>query len=343
MPDVTSTLAMHLCAEVLVLILQVDLAALCADVEFTYYEMTPCAAISVSPSDQPKHTWGSTDWAKATAEVQVAISSSVADQLKLETDSDPYGACVTYAFQQGFARDTAMQLSRLQTLQDQVFGIMLPDLVGQGLAAAAPTIERMKQRAFDDMYYDDTKETLNKLDQGIQGCLIDQIYRRVCKPLELPSDFVLEECAEAHTRRHELHHQLNTLQLAQQKIDNIHEAVCTETTLQNLLVSPASSQTSTDSSQAACIKINHVAHTATLTDAGTPCDAAALKQAPRSNTDTLIDDWSSVSSSSSADAVHLDKLADAESDSGLSAQAAQEKKKPLPSKSKGKGKGKAKA
>lgn len=101
----------------------------------------------------------------------------------------------------------------------------------------------MKQRAFSDMYCDDTKGTFVKLSKGIQGCLTDQIYRHISKPLELPH-FVLEEAEEVQLQRAQLHHQLHTLQIAQQKISNIHEAVRTETTLQkDLLGSPVSSPT----------------------------------------------------------------------------------------------------
>lgn len=177
--------------------------------------------------------------------------------------------------------DTDMQLSRFQTLQAKVFGDVLPQLVGQALGAADLTIQCMKQRAFSDMYCDDTKQTFVKLSKGIQGCLTDQIYRHISKPLELPH-FVLEEAAEVHAQRAQLHHQLYTLQIAQQKISNIHEAVRTETTLQkDLLGSPVSSPT-------------------------------VSQQLYNNNTDSMTEEWFDTSSASSADSGQLVTSHDAE-------------------------------
>ena len=63
------------------------------------------------------------------------------------------------------------------------------------------------------------------------------ICRRMSTPLELScQDFVLQEDAEVHAKRAQLHDQLNRLQIAQQKIGKIHEAVCTETRLQKDLL-----------------------------------------------------------------------------------------------------------
>ena len=224
-----------------------DLAALCKCIAWSMnVEVTPGTALWAYRSKQQRHTWGTTDWAQCTEKTHDAISKALADELSIEGGCSTYLACIQ-AFHGAFAKDTPIKLSRFETMQEQVFGALLPELVKQALAAAAPTVERMKQRAFDDMYYDDTKEAFVKLSKGIQGCLTDHLYRRVSKPLELPSHFVLEEAAEVHARRAELHHQLTRLQIAQRKISNIHEAVCTETALQkDLLCSPVSLQTSSD-------------------------------------------------------------------------------------------------
>lgn len=209
-------------------------------------EVTPGTALSAYRSKQQRHTWGTTNWAQSTTKTHDAISKALADELSIEGGCSTYLACIQ-AFRGAFAKDTPMKLSRFETMQDQVFGALLPELVKQALAAAAPTVERMKQRVFDDKYCDDTKEAFVKLINGVQGCLTVHLYRRISKPLELPSHFVLEEAAEVHARRAELHHQLTRLQIAQQKISKIHEAVCTETTLQkDLLCSSASLQTTSD-------------------------------------------------------------------------------------------------
>lgn len=317
------------------LILQVDLDALCTDIAWsTQVEVTSGTSLWAYRSKQQKHAWGTADWAKCTAEAQDAISTAIAADLDIHTGCGTYLACI-HAFQQGFAKDTPMRLSRFQTLQNQVFENLLPELVKQSLVAADPTIERMKQRTFDDMYYDDTRESFVKLSKGIQGCLTDQVYRRLYKPLQLASDFVLEEAPEVHARREELHQQLHRLQVAQQKIGNIHETVCTETTLQkDLLGLPASSETSV-SSPSVSSPICPVASTAPLIDQGTRRDQAV--EQPHSGglrpvVDRMKEDWSSLSSASSTELPEA--LFDVEAHSALGTQTAQEKKtkslSPLP-------------
>lgn len=117
-----------------------------------------------------------------------------------------------------------------------VFQERLPDLVLQALAAAAPIIERMRLRAFDDMYYNSTTDTSIKLSKGIQGCLTDQIFRYLSKPFDPPAGFVLEEASHVQARRAELNQQLQRLEIAQDSINHIQEAVCTSTTVQGDLL-----------------------------------------------------------------------------------------------------------
>lgn len=224
------------------LALQVDIPALCRDIAWScLVDVTPGVALWAYRSKQQRHPWGTAEWAHSTAEAHDAISGAIADHLDVETGCLPYLACIQ-AFQDAFANNTPMQLSRFQSLQTAVFNTLLPELVGKAFSAAAPAIDSMKQRAFNDMYCDDIKDTFVKLSKGVQGCLTDQIYRRLSKPLKLSSRFVLEEAAEVQARRAELHNKFCRLQIAQQEISNIHEAVRTETTLQNsLLGSPVSS------------------------------------------------------------------------------------------------------
>lgn len=76
---------------------------------------------------------------------QAALSAVIADHLNLEAGCETYLACIQ-AFEQGFAQDTPMQLSGFYTLQATVFNTLLPALVQQGLLAAAPIVEHIKQR-----------------------------------------------------------------------------------------------------------------------------------------------------------------------------------------------------
>lgn len=308
--------------------LQVDLAALCKRIAWSnYVEVADGAALWAYRSKQ-KHAWGTPDWAKHTAIAQDNIASAIADQ----TNSSTHLAC-TQAFQQAFDKDTSMRLRRFQTLQHHILETLLPAVVNEGLAAAAPSLERMKQRAFDDMYSDDTKMTFIKLSKGIQGCLTDQIHRRLCKPLQLPSHYVLEEAPEVHARRTELHQQLDRLEIAQQKINNIHEAVCTETALQKDLLSlAASSETASDSSQTASPLVGPVASTATLLDGATRPNRALTKE-PYTSTDDLqqsadgeTEDWSSVSSSSLPEFDQSEVTPDAEASNASSTQTTQQEK-----------------
>lgn len=305
------------------LALQVDLAALCKRIAWSnHVEVADGAALWAYRSKQ-KNAWGTPEWAQQTAAAQDDISSAIADQ----TDSDTHLAC-TQAFVQAFEKDTPMRLSRFQTLQNHILETLLPKLVKQGLVAAAPTINRMKQRTFGDMYCDDTKETFIKLSKGIQGCLTDQIYRRLCKPLQLAPSFVLEEAPEVLAKRTDLHQQLHRLTIAQQKIGNIHEAVCTETAVQKDLLSlPTSSETASDSSEPTTPHIDPATPATTLQDQGTRPNQAVSEEPHnddlQQSTDRVAEDWSSLSSSSSPDSVHSEPP-DVEANDASSTQTAQQ-------------------
>lgn len=161
--------------------MQGDLAALCKRIAWSSYVEVEDGVALWAYRRKQKHAGGTPKWAKQTASAQDDISSAIADQ----SDIDTHLAC-THAFHQAFEQEPPMHLSRYQTLQDHVLETLLPELVKQGLVAAAPTIERMKQRTFDNMYCNDTKETFIKLSKGIQGCLADQIYRRPLQAFAAP-------------------------------------------------------------------------------------------------------------------------------------------------------------
>lgn len=114
---------------------------------------------------------------------------------------------------------------------------MLPEVVQNALAAAAPAIERMEQQVFDDMYCDDTKQSFVRLSKGIQGCVTCHLFKSLQQQFLLPSNFVLEEDEVVSSRRASLCEQLKRLGVAQGSISNIQEAVRTETTTQSDLLS----------------------------------------------------------------------------------------------------------
>lgn len=325
------------------LALQVDFDDLCYKIAFGYMvKLTAGICLWTCGSQQPRHPWGTAEWAGSTAKAQDAISSAIADHLDVKRGCKPYQVCIQ-AFQLAFAKDTPMQLSRFQTLQTELLANVLPEAVQQALSAAAPTVERMKQLAFDDMFYNDVQDTFAKLSRGIRGCVTDQIYRRLSNPLELSSQLVLEEAAEWQAWRAELHHQLQTLQTAKHKISSIHETVRTQTTFQkDLLGSPASSKTASNSLETTLSDLhlspieeethcnpdgNHTPHrggAAVSPSAALPQDApnapfSAPKQpdsnAPCLSTDSATEEWSHLSPASlSAAPVQLDTTNDPKCD-----------------------------
>lgn len=141
-----------------------------------------------------------------------------------------------------------------------------------------------------------------------------------------------------HARRTELQQQLGRLTIAQQKIGNIHEAVCTETAVQKDLLSiPASSETASDSSETTSSRINSVTPTTTFQDKGT-CPNQAVCEEPyndnlpdldldlQQSTDRVTEDWCSLSSSSSLDSFHSEVPPDVEASDASSTQTAQQEK-----------------
>ena len=138
-------------------------------------------------------------------------------------------------------------------------------------------------------------------------------------PLQLAPSFVLEEAPKVLAKRTDLHQQLHRLQIAQQKISNIQEAVCTGTALQKDLLGLSASSLYTVSDSPQTDSLNIIP--AVPLEEGA-CPTAALSKEPynhdlQQSDDRVTEDWSSPSSSLSPDSVQSEAPLDVEDSSAI--------------------------